>query len=289
MISSWSFPTDPETNTEVTGDGVTGSLPPLRESPELSGGGGLSLAALMSSGASGALTKDSPKSGTTFLTEGIPPLSSRLVERIQAWQYVELAELLTDGTAKTEEPLPQAMDGQVLLVQSIDQVKRRKKKITDVATWAQAFSIYAAALASAESTSKAEVTGLMAHQHVILQMHKDLGGMRWLQYDQQYREWAAATKKRVWGETNLTIYGRCLCAPVSSPVPSIPTRQPAVYGKKGAAKKGKVKNRACFKHNFEELCPRKEEECWFDHVCWHCGTADHVAGECPNTPKRPRS
>ena len=268
---------------------MTGSLPPLRESPELSGGGCLSLAALMSAGPAGALTKDTPKVGTTFLMEGIPPVASRLVERIQAWQYVDLAELLTDTTAKTEEPLPQATEGQILLVQSIDQVKRRRKKITDAATWAQAFSIYAAALASAESTSKAEVASLMAHQHVVLQMHKDLGGMRWLQYDQQYREWAAATKKRIWGEINLTIYGRCLCAPACSPVLPTPTKQLGLYGKKGAAKKGKAKNRACFKHNFEEVCPRKEEECWFDHVCWHCGIADHVAGECPNTPKRPRS
>ena len=130
-------------------------------------------------------------------------------------------------------------------------MSRRRKKITDVATWAQAFSIYMAAMASAESTSKVEVTGLMAHQHAMLQMHKDLGAMRWLLYEQQYREWAAATKTRVRGEMNHTIYGRCLCAPASSPVPPIPTKQPGVCGKKGAAKKGKVKNWACFKRNFE--------------------------------------
>ena len=224
---------------EGTGGGLTGSLPPLRESSKLSGGGCLSLAALMSSGPAGAVIKDTPKPGTTFLLEGIPSLSSRLVERIQAWQYVDLAELLTDMTAKTEEPLLQATEGQILLVQSTDQVKRRRKKITDVATWAQAFSIYVAALASADSTSKVEVASLMAHQHVILQIHKDLRGMRWLQYDQQYREWAAATKKRVWGEINLTIYGWCLCTPASSPVLPVPTKQPGLYGKKGAAKKGR--------------------------------------------------
>ena len=138
------------------------------------------------------------------------------MERIQAWQYVDLEELLTDVAAKTEEPLAQATDGQILLVQSTDQVKRRNRRITDVAIWAQAFSIYAVALASVEATSKVEVTGLMADQHVMLQMHKDLGGMRWLQYNQQYREWAAATKKKVWGKTNLTIMARA-CVPQQAP------------------------------------------------------------------------
>ena len=233
--------------------------------------------------------RDAPKSATTFLMEGIPPVASRLVERIQAWQYVDLAELLTDAMGKSEEPLPQATEGQILFVQSLDQVKRRKRKISDIATWAQAFSVYVATLASAESTTKAEIASLIAHQYAILQIHKDLGGMRWLQYDQQYREWAAATKKRIWGEINLTIYSRCLCAPPIPLAPSPPTKQPGSYSKKGTTKKGKAKNRACFKHNFEEMCPRKEEECWFDHVCWHCGTADHVAGECLNAPKRPRS
>ena len=118
---------------------------------------------------------------------------------------VDLAELLTDAMVKIEEPLPQATEGQILLVQSIPQVKRRRRKITDIATWAQVFSVYVVALATVESKTKAEVVSLMAHQHMIPQMHKDLEGMRWLQYDQQYQEQATATKKRTWGEIILTI------------------------------------------------------------------------------------
>ena len=44
----------------------------------------------------------------------------------------------------------------------------------------------------------------------LLQMSKDLQGAQWAQYDQDFREWAAAIGIRQWGELNFTIYGRCL-------------------------------------------------------------------------------
>ena len=43
-----------------------------------------------------------------------------------------------------------------------------------------------------QATSKEEAAGLAAHQHIILQLHNDLGYNRWLKYDTEYREWAAA-------------------------------------------------------------------------------------------------
>ena len=95
-----------------------------------------------------------------------------------------LADLLSETTGKSDETLPHTAEGQILLVQSIDQVKKKKKKITDVASWSQAFASYVATLAAAEATTKEELAGLMAHQHVIIQLQKDLGGLRWLLYDQ---------------------------------------------------------------------------------------------------------
>lgn len=111
-----------------------------------------------------------------LLVEGIPPIPARMVERIRSWQYVDLAELLVDPTAKSEETTWAAAAGQVVLVQSMDQLKKRRRQITDIASWIQAFSVYVAALATAESTSKEELAGLMAHVHVILQVYRDLGG-----------------------------------------------------------------------------------------------------------------
>ena len=54
--------------------------------------------------------------------------------------------------------------------------------------------------------------GLMAHMCLMIQLAKDLGRMVWLQYDREFRIWAAAKGVKVWGELNLSIYGRCLAA-----------------------------------------------------------------------------
>ena len=56
------------------------------------------------------------------------------------------------------------------------QASRQAKPINDILTWLHAFSIYMAALVSADTTSKEEAAGLAAHLHLILQLAKDLGG-----------------------------------------------------------------------------------------------------------------
>lgn len=258
----------------------------MKESPGLGAGGALSIASLLSTALPADFgAKEGMKVGMTLLREGIPPIATRLVERIRSWSYVDLAEILTDIGGKAEDSTTQAIEGQIILVQSWDQARRKRKKITDIASWAQAFAIYVAALATAEATTKEEVASLLAHQNVILQIQKDLGGSKWLQYDHHYREWAAATNKRLWGEMNLTIYGRCLCAPSSLVPPPSGSPLTPMQGKRGE-RKPKGKNKACFKHNFEVSCRRTEEECHYDHVCWHCGAVDHIAGECPRGPKR---
>ena len=63
----------------------------------------------------------------------------------------------------------------------------------------QAFSIYAASLAAVRLTTKEKVMGLMAHMFLMVPLSRDLGGSHWLQYDKDFREWAAAKILRVWG------------------------------------------------------------------------------------------
>ena len=67
-----------------------------------------------------------------------------------------------------------------------------------------------AILLSSENTTKEEATGLAAHGYLIIQLSQDLQGSQWLQYDQNFREWATAKGLRIWSELNLTTYGRCL-------------------------------------------------------------------------------
>ena len=82
------------------------------------------------------------------------------------------------------------------LPQSVEQIQRRRKQITDLTSWLQTFTIYMEAMASADATSKKEMAGLLAHSFLITQLSKNLQGIQWLQYDKEFRVWA--------------IYGRCL-------------------------------------------------------------------------------
>ena len=61
-----------------------------------------------------------------------------------------------------------------------------------------------------DATTKEQVAGLAAHQHLILQLSKDLRGKQWAKYDCEFREWAAVEDIMVWDELNLAIYRRCL-------------------------------------------------------------------------------
>ena len=208
---------------------------------------------------------------------------------------MDLALLVGESSQKAEE-IPSLHEGKVIVFQSLEQAQRRKKQIVDIQTWSQAFAVFVAALASASSTTKDEVVGLIAHSHLILQLSKDLGGLRGIKYDQEFRVWAAAQGIRMWGELNLTIYGRCLAVQVH-PAPPVALVSQAVSsyplsGKpKRGEKKGKLsrgapkKGRACFQWNFEGLCDRGD--CTYTHSCYNCGEG-HQATSCPRASKRAR-
>jgi len=75
---------------------------------------------------------------------------------------------------------------------SADRTQTKRKVISDLRTWVQAYSRMMAALVAALATTKEELVGLTVHLHLTLQLHHDLAGAQWLRYDQEYKEWAAA-------------------------------------------------------------------------------------------------
>lgn len=226
---------------------------------------------------------------SAVVAEGIPPIPLRLVEKIRRWEFVDLATLLNDSLHKADDTTAH-QQGQVL-VQTLEQAQRRRRQIVDIFTWVRAFSIYTAALASAEATSKEEVVGLISHLHLINQLSRELGGSQWLRYDTDFREWAAAKGVRKWGELNLTLYGRCLSYGLGtsggSPAPSSSNTGRGNWPKQGNGRRSKSSrqaSKACYQWNFDGGCFRTE--CHYPHVCFHCGDT-HRVGEC-NSAKRAR-
>ena len=84
------------------------------------------------------------------------------------------------GDQASEDVVAVAPSGQLLVVTPPDCQPRRKRSISDIHSWVQAFTTYAAALSAANSTTKEETVGLFAHVCTILQLARDLGGNRWI-------------------------------------------------------------------------------------------------------------
>ena len=124
-----------------------------------------------------------------------------------------------------------------------------------------------AVLLAADATTKEQAASLAAHQHLILQLSKDLGGRQWTKYDCEFREWAAAKNIGVWDDLNMAICGRCLpqLRHVTSPSES------------NRFSSGKSLIPACFKWNRGQ-CNRPL--CNYLHWCSECG-GPHRRSKCP--------
>ena len=131
----------------------------------------------------------------------MPPMPTKVLEKIRQWEYIDLSTLLDGATYETPN-VTVSHDGQLLILGTSDRPQSRRKAISDITTWLQAYTRFMAALVSAESTKKEESVGLVAHLHLILQLHKDLAGSQWLRYDQEYREWASARGVKKWLNLN---------------------------------------------------------------------------------------
>lgn len=220
---------------------------------------------------------------TILIAEGLPPIQTKLLEKIRRWEFVDLALLLHDSTSRSDEFLLQQRGERVVLVQSVEQAQRRRRQIGDILSWTKAFSIYGAALSSDEGTSKEEIVGLWAHMHLVNQLSRDLNGNRWLAYDSEFREWAAAKGVRRWGELNLTIYGKCLSDGLVSSMSQV-SQQAIPTIRSVGSKRSVTKDKVCFPWNFDhEGCNRRN--CSFLHSCYHC-SGHHRARDCKASGSR---
>ena len=177
--------------------------------PSLSSGT-ITLPSLVS-GDSGSGSGCPAKQAAVVVTEGLPPVSTKFLEKIQNWEFVELANLLSHENPSGSESLSIIKDGHSMIVRPQNEPASRKR-ITDLSTWLQAFSICATPLAASDKSNSAQFKGLMAHMYLMIQLSKDLGGTAWLQYNREFRTWAAAKGVKIWVELNLSIYGHWLAA-----------------------------------------------------------------------------
>ena len=123
---------------------------------------------------------------------GLPPVPQKLVERIQAGEYVDMVELLPDclgthggSTAKEEKG------------------SKRRRQITSIAEWVQCFGVFMAVVAS---KSPDRTIDLLGYQSIIVEAFREYEGDTWLGYDRRFRQMAAAKLGCKWATVDPTLW-----------------------------------------------------------------------------------
>ena len=252
---------------------------------------------------------------------GCPAIPHKLVKKIVAWEYIDLADLLPeqlrhDSTSSTTANV-------VILPELACDIQRRKKRqIPDIATWVQVYSIYMLVLSAHHPSSTSE---LIAYQLLIVQHSKKFEYPSWLQYDIEFRQWAAANQYTKWSQIHPQFYAYAFTArgkatawcpvchldggnhtydcprftfvqprfqpgslpyssPFHSPSPSSSSFIPRFSPAKPRlppAKRSKPDHCILFNKN-KGLCPYGDD-CKFTHKCARC-QGGHPVSSCPNKP-----
>ena len=294
-----------------------GVLPPptcLPEMPLISHGSGhhLELEALA---AAAAASHPNATSSTLQSSTGqlVPPLvlsgydpkaalPPKLVKRILALEYVEMAELLPDAwPEENTETGPQHR-------------RTRHPPVTDILTWLECFASMAAVLSTRYPEKVAE---FWAYQTSILRAARNFDGAAWVAYDRQYRREALARRDLNWSACNTRLYNeaftgraktipRCqhclstthstrLCPTNPDPSASHGTPQTSHPSSVLAASTGSSTRREICRNYNEGRC--KYSRCRYLHICrecfyphpWVSCHSSQAPPQRPRSPRRPRN
>ena len=142
---------------------------------------------------------------------GLGALPKKLVEKIKANEYIDFTEL--PPAKGKSRPVPQSLEGQVLVVQAADLLQARKI-IPDLATWLQCFALYVATLALSQPS---RVPEMMAYQTIIAKASQKYRWPSWIVYDQNFRQEAANNLAQSWTKVEPSIYAQCFTGQAISP------------------------------------------------------------------------
>ncbi|KAL5500117.1 hypothetical protein EMCRGX_G011621 [Ephydatia muelleri] len=188
---------------------------------------------------------------------GFPPLTKRLVERIQALEFVDMADL---RPAQWQEVLDPEPDPRRYVILPGLEVARAKKK---PASGGYPYMVHAC-----------------ASRFILPRSHREYEEPAWREYDVRFRQLAAVSGNKAWAQLDPQLYNQCIVGRArrvaSSPQPgeaSAGITKPA-----RAEREGKAKSEVCFRFNREGSCPYNSQ-CRFQHKCSLCG-GRHPSAQC---------
>ncbi len=78
--------------------------------------------------------------GGVYVGEGLPPVPTKLADKIRRWEFVEMGELLPEFWSGPKEGESDGKERRV----------RHNQKVTDIFTWLQCYGSFVAVLTPAE-------------------------------------------------------------------------------------------------------------------------------------------
>ena len=135
-----------------------------------------------------------------YIGEGLPPVPSKLADRIRKWEFVDMSELLPEYWGQMSlKPAEGPSNAQ-------QPPARRPRKVTEITSWVQCFASYVGVLAGSSPDAVPELMAYLIH---IVRVSQDFGGMAWVNYDMAFRRQAATTGNRQWSKINPSLYSIC--------------------------------------------------------------------------------
>ncbi len=228
---------------------------------------------------------------------GLPPIPKRLVDKIQADEYVDFSELPPAKGKSRVAPIQG--DGQIVVVQAADLLQTRKI-IPDLTTWAQCFAIYAAVRGAHQPNKLAD---LMGYQSLVARASKKFKWPLWVIYEQNFQQEAAGNDELQWTKVEPSLYTQCFtgqdisrenwCAKCqgldhqSVDCPYSAGRKRPWNSGPGAGGHNQLKagtgtaqeQQTCIKFNRYQGDCRFGKDCKFLHACSSCG-GPHPVSRC---------
>ena len=121
-----------------------------------------------------------------------------MLEKLQRWEFADLAELCLLGANEALNPEPDPQ--QYIILSGLEVSRPKKKQVTDIITLTQCFLVYIAIM---HQKFPDKVPKMIAYMLTILRAQQEFEDPGWRIYDHNYRLKAAASGQPQLGRVGL--------------------------------------------------------------------------------------
>ena len=220
---------------------------------------------------------------------GLPPVPSKLVSKIEAGEFIDMAELLPDRLGVARAVGNEESAGRV--------AKQKRRVVSNIMEWVQCFGVYLAVISRKQPL---RIPDLLGYQTLIIEAYLEYEGDGWMGYDRRFRQRAPANPGQPWACIDTTLWNlafaakarasRCQhcfslshvssqCDWAPEPSPQSLMLRPPTSGQQKATFICRAWN-----NDPRQGCP--VAYCTYRHICFYCRSDTHKGVFCPNRSVR---